>query len=77
MANEKVMSERILKVTESILEDYKNGRDIAVVQIDELLDVCEADAVAAALAHAPLGAVIRHEDALAQLGKDAYAGVGD
>ena len=28
MANEKVMSERILKVTESILEDYKNGRDI-------------------------------------------------
>lgn len=28
MANEKMISERILKITESILDDYKNGRDI-------------------------------------------------
>ena len=28
MANEKMISERIMKITESILEDYKKGRDI-------------------------------------------------
>lgn len=28
MANEKLISERILKITESILDDYKKGRDI-------------------------------------------------
>ena len=28
MANEKMISERIMKITESILDDYKKGRDI-------------------------------------------------
>ena len=28
MANEKMISEKILKITDSILEDYKKGRDI-------------------------------------------------
>ena len=28
MTNEKIISERILKITENILDDYKKGRDI-------------------------------------------------
>ena len=28
MANERMINERIRKITENILEDYKNGRDI-------------------------------------------------
>ena len=28
MSNEKLINERIRKITERILEDYKNGRDI-------------------------------------------------
>ena len=28
MANEKMINERIRKITDNILEDYKNGRDI-------------------------------------------------